>query len=93
MPFGHKNSKDQMCYDLIDFINLVDWTGREIRGDKKGFINNSLPTLVSQLNITKKRWMDLTQNFERIFSDFASTREMLYLLADQLGQEHLKGVG
>ena len=93
MPFGHKNSKDQMCYDLIDFINLVDWTGREIRGDKKGFIDNSLPTLVSQLNITKKRWMDLTQHFERIFADFAGTREMLYLLADQLGQEHLKGVG
>ncbi len=93
LPFGHKNNKDEICFSLIEFIDMVDWTGREIRNDKKGFIDNSLPTMVSQLKISKKRWLYLAQEFERKFANFASEREMLYLLAERLDQRHLKGVG
>ena len=36
---------------------------------------------------------DLAQQFERKFANFAGKREILYLLANQLGQNHLQGVG
>ena len=81
------------CFPLLEFIDMVDWTGREIRSDKKGFIDNRLPTMLSQLKITKERWLYLAQAFERKFANFAAKREMLYLLAGQLDQEYLKGVG
>jgi REP element-mobilizing transposase RayT len=93
LPFGHKDSKDEMCFSLVDFIDMVDWTGRAVRNDKRGFIDNRLPTMVSQLKITKERWLYLAQQFERKFANFAGKREMLYLLAGQLDQTHLKGVG
>ena len=58
LPFGHKNCKDEMCFSLLEFIDMVDWTGRKIRNDKKGFIDNNLPTMVSQLKVTEGRWVN-----------------------------------
>jgi REP element-mobilizing transposase RayT len=49
-----------------DYLNLVDWTGRIIRNDKRGHIGGSLPPILERLQITAQQWQLNTTQFESI---------------------------
>ena len=49
-----------------DYLELVDWTGRIIRKDKRGSIDAALPPILSRLGITQKQWHLNTTQFETI---------------------------
>ena len=63
---------------LIDYFELVDWTGRQVRQDKKGHTNEHIPSLLQRLNTSQQQWLKLSQHFERVFAGFAGCREKLY---------------
>ena len=39
-----------------DYLQLIDWTGRVIRKDKRGSIDRQLPPILSRLKIEGKQW-------------------------------------
>jgi hypothetical protein len=39
-----------------DYLELVDWTGRIFRNDKRGYIGNDLPSILTRLEIHAKQW-------------------------------------
>lgn len=43
-------------FHLKDYIELVDWTGRIIRNDKRGFIAAKEPRILNTLNLTGQDW-------------------------------------
>ncbi|MDO6564971.1 transposase [Amphritea sp. 1_MG-2023] len=45
-------------YDLHDYLELVDVTGRAIRDDKRGFIAEVVPPILERLNINPDAWLD-----------------------------------
>ena len=45
-----------MPFELREYIELVDWTGRIARADKKGFIPESTPMLLSALRLSTVQW-------------------------------------
>jgi len=45
---------------LQDYVQLVDITGRAIRENKHGFIDNNLPPILERLNIASREWLILT---------------------------------
>ena len=45
-----------LIFNLIDYIELVDWTGRIIRDDKRGAISESAPPILQRLNISTEHW-------------------------------------
>jgi hypothetical protein len=49
-----------------DYLQLVDWTGRVIRDDKVGYIDNQLPPILSRLQIEKNEWHVNATQFESI---------------------------
>jgi len=53
-------------FDYPEYLKLVDWTGRVIRNDKRGFIDSSLPSILSRLQITAEQWRLNTTQFEAI---------------------------
>ncbi len=53
-----------LFYSLVDYIELVDQTGRAIREDKRGFINNSLPNILNRLSIDGNEWLINCKHFE-----------------------------
>jgi hypothetical protein len=60
MPFA-ENEKDEqpetmLPYALNDYLELVDWTGRVQRSDKKGFIDYKTPKLLTSLHLTSIQW-------------------------------------
>ncbi len=59
-------SQAGIFFAFQDYLALVDWTGRMIRHDKRGFIDNALPPILSRLQISPKQWHLNTTRFEAI---------------------------
>jgi hypothetical protein len=55
-----------ILFAFRDYLELVDWTGRIIRNDKQGVIDNELPPILSRLHITAEQWHVNTTQFEAI---------------------------
>ena len=55
-----------IMFSFDDYLQLVDWTGRIIRDDKRGAIHHSLPPILERLNITAKDWALNSQQFEKV---------------------------
>ncbi len=69
LPFNDTIKQDTQLgiqYSLIDYLQLVDWTGRAIRDDKLGSISDRLPPILTRLNIPPEQWLSSSQHFEKI---------------------------
>jgi hypothetical protein len=44
---------------------LVDWTGRVVREDKRGAIDDKLPPILERLNIEVNAWLKQASQFEQ----------------------------
>ena len=53
---------------LTDYLELVDCTGRILRGDKRGAISANAESALKRLDIDEDNWMQMTQHFEKKFS-------------------------
>jgi hypothetical protein len=55
---GIRNEQQNgVLFSYIKYLQLVDWTGRAIRDDKRGHISNGTPTILAQLTISSKQWL------------------------------------
>ena len=72
---GLKNTNQTgIMFDQIDYISLVDWTGRIIRDDKRGAIAENLPPILKRLNVDIDAWLLQTQHFEQHYQALFSKR-------------------
>ena len=55
-----------ILFNFEEYLALVDWTGRIIRSDKRGQIDNTLPTILNRLQISPKQWHLNATQFEAI---------------------------
>jgi len=59
-----KNRPEGLPFKLMDYIDLVEWTGRELRPDKRGSIAKDAPPVLQRLNMDTENWLFLTRHFE-----------------------------
>ena len=50
-------------YQLTDYLELVDWTGRAIRADKSNAISTSFPPILQRLGLQPHSWMAQQNHF------------------------------
>ena len=62
---------------LDQYLQLVDWTGRQLRLDKPGQIPPHLDSILTRLDCRIETWMDLIKNFRRRFLTEAGRPETL----------------
>jgi len=74
-------------FNLQDYLQLVELTGRCIREDKRGYIENQLPDILTRLNISPKNWLILTTQFRKVFHGAVGHAEKL---ADFCRHQQLK---
>ncbi|WP_050774339.1 hypothetical protein [Shewanella benthica] len=55
-------------FHFCDYLQLIDWTGRAIRPDKKGFIDSTQPKLLNELGIAPEAWITSAKEFRRQYS-------------------------
>lgn len=79
-------------FRLTDYIELVDWTGRTLRDDKRGAIANHLPGVLERLQIDPKHWLYLSQHFESQFKGLVGTAFQIKRAAAKLGYQRTPGI-
>ncbi len=70
LPFIGNPRKDMpkgLAFDLSDYLQLIELTGRCIREDKRGYIEEDQPQILSRLNISAENWLIITTEFRTQF--------------------------
>ncbi len=52
-------------FKLTDYLELVELTGRVIREDKRGYVENNLPPILQRLGIEPEQWLKMPTSFEK----------------------------
>jgi REP element-mobilizing transposase RayT len=69
MPFREKQREDQrfqaIPYNLKDYIDLVDWTGRHVHPKKRGLIPSNKPKMLSALKLSDAQWQVLALEIQK----------------------------
>ena len=73
-----------LSFRLIDYLDLVDWTGRQIRDDKLGAIDDELPNILERLEIDEDDWLSMTENFESRFKSLVGAMHSLRVACEKL---------
>ena len=69
LPFEDRlvnESQSGILFNFEEYLALVDWTGRFIRKDKRGHIDNALPPILARLQISPEQWQANATQFEAI---------------------------
>ncbi len=80
-------------FRLQDYLELVDWTGRQLRDDKRGSIDNGIPPILERLNIDAEHWVYNTQHFESQFRGLVGTAISIKAKFQQFGYQRTPGLG
>jgi hypothetical protein len=79
-------------FRLQDYLALVDWTGRQIRADKRGSIAQQTPPILERLNIDADHWIYNTQHFESQFKGIVGTVLSIKAQCHRLGYQRTPGL-
>ena len=77
---------------LEKYLQLLDWSGREVRAEKRGAIPLDLAPIVERLGITVEHWVQGLQSFCEWFGDFAGRPSTLKKHAAAKGFRWLRGM-
>jgi REP element-mobilizing transposase RayT len=77
---------------LIDYLQLLDWSGRAIRNDKRGSIGERAPPILQRLNIDADVWKNAMQVRGNVFGRALGKLDHLRLHARSLGQARVQGL-
>jgi REP element-mobilizing transposase RayT len=67
LPFENRLTgviQSGILFGFREYLALLDWTGRVIRDDKRGYIDNTLPPILDRLEINADQWRMNTTQFE-----------------------------
>lgn len=78
-------------FRLTDYLELVDWTGRILREDKRGAISENLPPILVRLNMEGEQWLYLAKHFESPFKGLVGSVHKLKQTCQQLGYQRIPG--
>ncbi len=77
---------------LSDYLALVDETGRVIRTNKRGAIDNKFMPIQARIGLDDQQWLTMTQQFESCFSTFIGNEATVRQVCEQLGYKRPSGV-
>jgi len=61
----HRRASNKGCVfmTLSEYLQLLDWTGRQIRADKRGAIPASVPGILERLELSEETWLNSVAHF------------------------------
>ena len=87
----HQQNPFGICFSLIDYLELVDWTGRVIREDKRGAVSGKIPALLTTLGLDTETWFTLANDFGKDYHGAIGSLEELALFAEHTGKQWISG--
>jgi hypothetical protein len=90
---GDETRVHSIPFSLAEYLELVDWTGRARRSDKRGSINSRQPAIMLRLNLDEGVWQHTMQSGGNVFGRAIGQVDHLRLHAAALDQSWLRGLG
>ena len=78
---------------LVEYLALVDWTGRTARPDKRGAIRSDSPPILGRIDLQPRQWQVQVLGTESRYWRAIGAADRLLEKAEAIGQRWLKGVG
>jgi len=82
----HETQQQGIPFSLLDYIELVDWSGRILREDKRGAIASHHPKLLNTLGLDSETWLSLASGFGKDYQGAVGSLEELALFAAHTGK-------
>ncbi len=76
-----------------EYLTMLDWTGREVRADKRGSIPPNLEPILIRLKIRATRWVDSTKHYGSNFYRIVGSVGAMLAAAKASGKSWLRGIG
>jgi len=89
---GRASDKGFLPLNLDQYLELLDWTGRQARPDKRGQIPAELLPILQRLRLSSETWVETVLNFGRWFRLAAGRVDSLAAEAARRGRRWLQGV-
>ena len=52
-------------FHLMDYLEMLDWVGRQVRNNKLGYINDNYPEIFDRLKLSHQEYFSLCTNLEK----------------------------
>ena len=64
-------------FTVLDYLELLDWTARQLVPGKQGSTPRSVAPILERLKVTPKAWIALTADFGNLFSHIAGRPQVI----------------
>jgi hypothetical protein len=93
VPAARASNKGCLAMPFVEYLQILDWTGRTWRSDKRCAVPNGLAPILERLALTDESWMNLVRDFRRKFRRAAGTPESMKNEAAKHGCRKMYGMG
>ncbi|MGE3775751.1 MAG: hypothetical protein AB7F89_01090 [Pirellulaceae bacterium] len=90
-PTRRASNTGYLNLSFVEYVSLLDWTGRSVRDDKPGSVPGHLATIFDRLKIQSEVWIDLIRNFTVWFPTAAGRMESIRREAQRRGRKFIRG--
>jgi REP element-mobilizing transposase RayT len=93
LPVSASVPEPRLSLSEVDYLGLVDWTGRQVRPDKRGAIPESTPSVLRRIGVDPAVWRYQVLGIESRYWRAVGATDALVQKAAEMGQCWLKGSG
>jgi REP element-mobilizing transposase RayT len=93
VPAARASNKGCLSMPFAEYLQMLDWTGRTWRSDKRCAIPDGLAPILERLALTDESWMNLVRDFRRKFRRAAGTPDAMQKEAEKHGYRKMYGMG
>jgi hypothetical protein len=95
MPF-HADAADSrepaIPFELQDYLDLVDWTGRAVLPNKRGVVDADAPRLMGRLGIAPQEWLPTVTRLQARFELMIGSPDRLRAMAARYRRKFVRGL-
>ncbi len=72
-----EEEQSALPFTFADYLDLVDWTGRAVRSQKRGAISEGVPPILKRLGVETENWIDAVRYFRRHFYHYVEPAKII----------------
>ena len=92
VPGARASNKGCLPMPFAEYLDLLDWTGRQLREDKRGAIPQDLAPILERLQIDGEGWFQLIGQFRSLFRRAAGRPHSMQREREQRGCRLMQGI-
>ena len=96
LPFADAargDTSSALPFNLLDYLELLDETGRVVRDDQRGFIDGATPCLLARLGVAPGEWLKTVTALQSRYERAMGAPERLRRLAAAWAAQWICGIG